>query len=54
LLHWSASVAQAPFKSKARACEDIRKPVQASETHNPVDRLKLNSGISDLTCVICE
>jgi hypothetical protein len=42
LLHWSALVAHAPVKSKACACEDRRNPLQASKTHNPVDRLKLN------------
>jgi hypothetical protein len=42
LSHWSAFVAQAPVKSKASACEDRRNPLQASKTHNPVARLKLN------------
>src|ERR1700728_1281221 len=54
LLHWSALVAQAPVKSKAWACEGKKNPLQASKTHNPVDRLKLNiasppsMGIRDL------
>src|SRR3984885_16178702 len=42
LLHCSALVDQAPVKSKAWACEDSRNPLQASKTHNPVDRLKSN------------
>src|SRR5438270_5284499 len=42
LLHWSAPVAQAPFKSKARACEVSRRPLQNRRTYSPVDRLTLN------------
>src|ERR1700744_2627666 len=42
LLHWSAFVDQPPVKSKAGAGEESRNPLQASRTHNPVDRLKSN------------
>src|SRR5439155_9661676 len=38
LLHWSAPVAQAPFKSKACACEVSRRPLQNRRAYSPVDR----------------
>src|SRR6478672_4377547 len=42
LSHWSAFVDQAPFKSKACACEVSRRQPQNRRAHSPVDRLTLN------------
>jgi hypothetical protein len=42
LPHWSTPVAQAPFKSKACACEVSRRPPQNRRKYSPVDRLTLN------------
>src|ERR1700750_1664464 len=53
LLHWSATVAQAPFKSQACACEVGRRPPQSRRKYSPVDRLTLNIARLPRNAKIC-